>query len=78
MALDSNEKVFVVHIATFSSKMTIHLTYKAQIAWIKVKEGFVIVPMEYSDFAYIFSEKFAAILPEHNKTNDHTIDLEEG
>ena len=76
--MNSNEKVFIIHIATFSSKMTIHLTYKAQIALIKVKKGSVTVPMEYSDFAYIFSEKFAVILPEHNKTNDHAIDLEEG
>lgn len=78
MSLDSNEKVFVVHIANFSFEITIYLACKAQIALMKAKKASITIPLEYSDFADIYSEKFAAVLPEHNKTNDHAIDLKEG
>ena len=36
------------------------------------------VPIEYTDYADVFSPEAAAELPEHTDFNDHAIDLEEG
>ena len=43
----------------------------------KAKEGSITIPVEYSNFADIYSKKLAAILLEHNKTNNHIINLKE-
>ena len=65
-----------MHIATITSKLTIHLERKAQIASLKAKKAFVSIPVEYLDFANIFSKKLATVLPEHTKINMHAINLE--
>ena len=78
-ALDLNKEAFVVHVATVTAEpMTIHPARQAQIALLKAEEAPVTVPAEYSDFADVFSEKYAAVLPEHTEINTHAIDLEEG
>ena len=56
--------------------MTIHLARKAQLALLLTKE--VTVPVEYSDFADVFLEKSANVLPERTEANEHAIKLEEG
>ena len=76
--LDPNKKVFIVYVATITLEMAIYLACQAQIALLKTEEAPVTVPEEYLDYADIFSEKLAIILPEYTKINSHTINLEEG
>ena len=75
--MDQNQEAFVIHIATLSSEMAIHQSCLAQIASLKVEEAPVTVPAEYSDYTKIFSEKLAAVLPEHTKIKIYAIELEE-
>ena len=56
--------------------MTIHPAREAQLASLLTKE--VTVPVEYSDFADVFSEKSANVLLERIEANEHAIELEEG
>ena len=66
-ALDKNSETFVVHIATLEaplSRMTIHFLREAQIAALKQNEALTKVSTEYSNFADIFSEEKALVLPE--------------
>ena len=78
-ALDPNKEAFVVHVATVTAEpMIIHPAREAQIALLKANEAPVTIPVEYSDFSDVFSEKSAAELPEHTEINTHAIDLEEG
>ena len=56
--------------------MTIHPAREAQLALLLAKE--VTVPTKYSDFADIFSEKSANVLPERTRANKHAIKLEKG
>ena len=78
-ALDPNKEAFVVHVATINAEpMIIYPARKAQIALLKADEAPVTIPVKYSDFSNVFSEKSAAELQEHTKMNTHAIDLEEG
>ncbi len=52
-----------------------HLSRRAQIAYLKADEAPTEVPNEYADFADVFSPKLAAELPEHTGINDHAIEL---
>ena len=74
--LDENVEAFVVHVSSLGSRMTIHPARKAQLALLLTEE--VTVPVEYSDFADVFSEKSANVLPEQTGANEHAIELEEG
>ena len=56
--------------------MTIHPAREAQLALLLTEE--VTVPVEYSDFADVFSEKSANVLPERTGANKHAIELQEG
>ena len=76
MALDENVKAFVVHVSSLESKMTIHPAREAQLALLLA--GKVTVPTKYSDFADVFLEKPANVLPERTKANEHAIKLEKG
>ena len=69
---------FLVHIATITSEMNIHLGRQVQIALLKTKEASVTVLAKYLDYANVFSEIFTAVLLKHIKINTHTINLEEG
>ena len=73
-ALDENVKAFVVHVAFVTSKMSIYLAQKVQIALLIVEK--VNVPAEYSDFADVFSKESAEVLPKHIKINKYAIKLE--
>ena len=74
--LDKNIEVFVVHINSLKSKMTIHLARKTQIALLLAKK--VTVPVKYLDFANVFSTESANILLEQTGGNKHAIKLEKG
>ena len=54
--------------------MTIDLAKKAQLALLLAEK--VTVPTEYSDFADVFLEKSANVLPEQTRANEHAIELE--
>ena len=56
--------------------MGIYLAREAQLASLLTEE--VTVPFEYLDFADVFSEKSANVLPERTGANEHAIELEEG
>ena len=77
VALDPNREVFLVHVATITSQMAIHLTRQAQIALLQAEIASVTVPEEYSNYADVFSENLAMVLSEHTKINTHTINHEE-
>ncbi len=53
----------------------VHLSKKAQIAYLKADETPTKVPSKYADFADVFSLKLAAELPVHTRINDHAIEL---
>ena len=74
--MDENVEAFVVHVSSLESRMTIHPARKAQLASLLTEE--VTVPVEYSDFADVFLEKSANVLPERTGANEHAIKLEEG
>ena len=62
-------------MASFTSKITIYLARKAQIALLITKK--VTVPAKYSDYADVFSKKSAKVLPKQTCINEYTIKLEE-
>ena len=72
-ALDKNVKAFMVHVASLSSKISIHPAWKVQIALLMAKE--VTILAEYADFADVFSKKSAKILPKRTSINKHAIKL---
>ena len=76
MALDENVEAFVVHVSFLGSRMTIHPARQAQLALLLAKE--VTVPVEYSDFADVFLQKSANVLPERTGANKHAIELKKG
>ena len=65
-----------MYVNSLKSRTTIHPARKAQLALLLAKE--VTVPNEYLDFANIFSEKSANVLPEQTGANEYAIKLEEG
>ena len=72
---NENVEAFVVHLASFTSNMTIYLAKEAQIASLLAEK--VTVPVEYADFINIFSKKLTKELPKRTDINKHTIKLEE-
>lgn len=77
MVLDPNKKAFMLYIATITSGITIYLECKAQITLLQAEKASVSVSAKYLDFTNVFSEKVAAVLPEHTEINTYAIDLEE-
>ena len=74
VVLDENSETFVIHVTSLD--LGIHPDREAQIALLLTKE--VKIPDEYFDFANIFSEEKALVLPECTELNKHAIDLEDG
>ena len=77
MALDSEQKVFVIHVATLFLPIKVYPDWGVQIATLIADKAFVIIPAEYLDFKDVFSKEFAVMLSEHTEINTHVIDLEE-
>ena len=74
--MNEKSETFVVHMASLNLVPRIHLDKAAQITSLFIKE--VKIPDEYSDFADVFLEEKALVLPERTKLNEHTINLEDG
>ena len=74
--LDENAEDFVVYVASFISKITIHPAEKAQIALLLTKK--VILPENYLDFANVLSKKSAKVLSERTGINNYIIELQKG
>lgn len=75
MILDLNKEVFVVYIVTFTLEMIMYLVYKVQITLIKIKEAFVTVLIEYSDFANVFYKESIIVLPKYIKIIKYAINI---
>ena len=79
VVLDENVKAFMVHVTSISlskPNILIHPARKVQIASLITKE--VKIPTKYSDFADVFSEKKALVLPKQTNLNKHAIKLKDG
>ena len=83
-ALDSEHKIYVVHVVSLSSTplaslgstpLDVHLSRRPQISGLIAKKAPTKVSAEYSDFANIFSPDLATKLLEHSKIKDHAIEL---
>ena len=66
----------MIHMSFLGLRMTIHPARKAQLTLLLAKK--VTVPVEYLDFANVFSKKSANVLPEQTGVNKHAIKLEKG
>ena len=86
-ALDSESETFVVHIASLSSdaspssfllKLDVHPSRRSQVSGLIAEETPTKVPVEYLDFADVFSLDLASELLEHTRINDHAIKLVDG
>lgn len=73
--LDLRQEVFVIHIATFTISMPIHLAYNTWIATLFIDKTIVIIVAEYSNFVDIFSKKSVTVLLEYTEINIFAIDL---
>lgn len=76
MVLDPSKEVFVVHMTYFGKKMSIHLTWEAQIILLLTEKVTVLV--KYLDFANIFSKKLVVELIKYSDINKYLINLELG
>ena len=74
-ALDNDSETFVVYIASLNLVSGMYSNWETQIAFLLTKE--VKIPDEYSDFANVFSEEKALVLPERTKLSEYAIDLED-
>ena len=76
MTLDENSETFVVHIVFPNLIPGIYQHKEAQIAFLLIKK--VKILDKYLDFANVFLEKKALVLPKRTKLNKYTINLENG
>ena len=65
-----------MHVSFLGSRITIDLARKAQLALLLAKK--VTVLAKFSDFADMFLEKSANVLPEQTEDNEYAIKLEKG
>ena len=82
VALDPEHEAYVVHVASLRStpltSLNVHSFREPQISDLIVEEAPTKVPVEYSDFADVFSPDLAMELLEYTEINTYAIDLEEG
>ena len=72
--MDKNIEALVVHISSLKLMISIHLAKQAQLALLLTKKFTVLV--EYLDFADVFLETSANVLPKRTGGNEHAIELE--
>lgn len=78
-ALDSENEIFVVYVAVFtSSSSNVHYFCQTQIVSLKADETLTTVSIKYVNFADIFLPNVAAEFPEQTKINNHAINLIDG
>ena len=73
--LDLKYKSFLVFIFVLSIDLgnKLHSSKKTPIAHLKVDKAPTNIPSKYTNFAIIFSLKFAIELPKYTEINDHAI-----
>ena len=77
--LDTNSKIFVVHVAIQERKeIPVHSKKQAQVGALLFNEASTEIPAEYSDYSDVFSVEYAAELPENTGMNEYAIKLEKG
>ena len=76
MALDEKFETFVVYVISFNLTPRVHPEKAAQIVSLLAEE--IRIPDKYLDFADVFLEEKALVLPERIKLNEHAINLEDG
>lgn len=79
MALEPEEKVFIIYIITLKiQKIDVHLTIRAQIVFFFMKKVQAKILNKYTDYADIFLPETAAKLSEQIGINNHPINLKTG
>ena len=68
----------LTHVASLTSSAGVHPSRRPQIAGLIAEEAPTKVPVEYADFADVFSPDLASELFEHTGINDHAIELVDG
>ena len=78
VALDANNKTFVMHVAIREQEeMPVHSEKQAKVGALLFNEAPTEVLTEYSDYSDIFSAEYVAELPENTGMNEYAIELEE-
>ena len=77
VAVNPKHGTFVVHVVALSVDQgdEVHLSIKAQVAYLKVDEASIKVPSKFADFAKKNFPKLVAELPKHTRFNDHAIEI---
>ena len=84
IAFDLESETFVVQVALLSSDtspsfsplgLDVHPFCRPQVSGLIAKEASTKVPVEYLDFADVFSPDFTSKLPKHTGINNHAIEL---
>ena len=71
MLLDKNIMAFIIQIALFILKMTIYLASKPKIVSLFIQKMNVLI--EDANFANIFKNKFAKMLPKWTSMNKYSV-----
>lgn len=74
VTLALTKRAFIVYMAYFEYKMSIHLGCKAQMAFLLVEK--VSIPKKHTNFSDIFFKKSAIVLFNCSDINKHAINLE--
>ena len=82
MALDANNKTFVMHIAIWEQEeMPVYFKrqtqIKAQVGVLLFNKASIEVLAEYSNYSNVFLAEYAAEFSENTRMNEHAIKLEE-
>lgn len=78
VALDSNDKTFIVYIVFLTSSdlsLEIYPSFRAQIAFLKANKDLTSNLSKYINFANIIFKDLTVKLLEHTRINDYAIDL---
>ena len=82
--LDPVHESYVVHVGSVYSdtspsssplELDVHPSRRPQVSGLIAEEAPMKVPIEYWDFADVFSQDLVSELPKHTKINDHAIGL---
>ncbi len=77
--LNPEYEAFIIYITalniSFDLGNEVHLSKKAQIAYLKADKTLTEVPSKYADFVDVFLPKLATKLRKYTKISDHTIEL---
>lgn len=77
VAFNPEHEIFLVYVAALHriSDNEIHPFKIAQLAYLKMDEGFVQVRSKYADFVDVFSLKFVIELSKYTRINNYLIEL---